>query len=231
LEDPKLAKGIVKRGVTELVTPGVATSDKLLENKTNNFLAAVHLTDQECGVAFVDISTGEFYAAQGDAAYIDKLIQSFQPSEVVLSRQQNKRFREQFDNKVYVFQLEDWIFKHSYAYETLQQHFQTQSLKGYGIEELQEATIAAGAAMHYLKDTEHANLQHISAVQRIIADDYLWMDRFTIRNLELLQSNNDGGTTLFSVLDHTYTPMGGRLLKYWLVMPLFNLGQIEQRLN
>lgn len=231
LEDPKLAKGIVKRGVTELVTPGVATSDKLLENKTNNFLAALYLTDHICGVAFIDISTGELFAAQGDEAYMDKLLQSFQPSEIVLSKAQQRHFKEDFDNKTYTFALEDWIFQDSYAYETLLKHFNTQSLKGFGVEDLRSAIIAAGAAIHYLKDTEHANLQHINAIQRIVATDYLWMDRFTIRNLELLSNGQDNGTHLLQALDNTHTPMGARLLKRWMVLPLFDLPKINQRLD
>jgi DNA mismatch repair protein MutS len=231
LEDPKLAKGIVKRGVTELVTPGVATSDKLLENKTNNFLAALYLTDHICGVAFIDISTGELFTAQGDEAYMDKLLQSFQPSEIVLSKAQQRHFKENFDNKTYTFALEDWIFQDSYGYETLLKHFNTQSLKGFGVEDLRSAIIASGAAIHYLKDTEHANLQHINAIQRIVAADYLWMDRFTIRNLELLSNGQDNGTHLLQALDNTQTPMGARLLKRWMVLPLFDLPKINQRLD
>jgi DNA mismatch repair protein MutS len=231
LEDPKLAKGIVKRGVTELVTPGVATSDKLLENKTNNFLAALYLTDHICGVAFIDISTGELFTAQGDEAYMDKLLQSFQPSEIVLSKSKQRHFKENFDNKTYTFALEDWIFQDSYGYETLLKHFNTQSLKGFGVEDLRSAIIASGAAIHYLKDTEHANLQHINAIQRIVAADYLWMDRFTIRNLELLSNGQDNGTHLLQALDNTQTPMGARLLKRWMVLPLFDLPKINQRLD
>lgn len=231
LEDPKQAKGIIKRGVTELVTPGVATSDKLLENKTNNFLAALYLSDPVCGVTFIDISTGELYTAQGDEAYMDKLLQSFQPSEIVLAKGKQKHFKEQFDNKTYTFALEDWIFQDTYAYDVLLKHFNTQSLKGFGIEELRSAIISAGAAIHYLKDTEHANLQHINTIQRIIAGDYLWMDRFTIRNLELLNNGQENGTNLLKALDHTQTPMGARLLKRWVILPLFDLPKINQRLD
>lgn len=231
LEDPKLTKGIVKRGVTELVTPGVATSDKLLENKTNNFLAALHMGDTACGVAFLDITTGEFYAAEGNIEYMDKLLQSFQPSEVILSKSQVKRFKEEFDNKVYTFQLDEWIFREQYCYDLLLQHFQTQSLKGYGIEDLKAAIIACGVAIHYLKDTEHANLQHINTLQRIVATDFLWMDRFTIRNLELVHSSYEQGTNLLQAIDHTHTPMGARLMKRWLIFPLFDINRIEQRLD
>lgn len=231
LEDPKTVKGIVKRGVTELVTPGVATNDKLLENKTNNFLAALHLTDDQCGVAFLDISTGEFYVAQGAIDYMDKLLQSFQPSEILLSKSQQKRFREQFDNKVYTFALDEWIFQEQYTYDLLVNQFQVHSLKGYGIEELKPATVAAGAALHYLRDTEHANLQHLNSIQRIVADEFLWMDRFTIRNLELLHSTDEKGTCLLQALDHTQTPMGASMLKRWMIFPLFDLHRINARLE
>ncbi len=231
LEDPKTVKGIVKRGVTELVTPGVATSDKLLENKTNNFLAALYLGDEQCGVAFLDISTGEFYVAQGTAEYMDKLLQSFQPSEILLSKSQQKRFREQFDNKVYTFLLDEWVFQEQYTYELLTGHFQTVSLKGYGIEDLKAASIAAGAALHYLKDTEHANLQHLNTLQRIVADEFLWMDRFTIRNLELVHSSDEKGACLLQAIDNTCTPMGARMLKRWMIFPLSDIHRINARLD
>lgn len=231
LEDPKQAKGIVKRGITEMVTPGVATADKLLENKTNNFLAAVHLEEETNGVAFLDISTGEFFVAEGDSAYIDKLLQSFQPSEIVLSKGRQKKFRDTYDSKTYFFALEDWIFTEQYCYETLLQHFNTQSLKGYGVEDMRRGIIAAGAAIHYLKDTEHPNLEHINALQRIVADTFLWMDRFTIRNLELMQSSDGQSPALLNALDHTTTPMGARLLRRWLIFPLFDLQQINERLD
>jgi len=231
LEDPKLAKGIVKRGVTELVTPGIATSDKLLENKTNNFLAALYLGEPLSGIAFLDITTGEFYAAEGNIEYMDKLIQSFNPSEVILSKTQVKRFREEFDTKVYTFQLDEWIFREQYAYDLLLQHFQTQSLKGYGVEDMRAAIVACGVALHYLKDTEHPNLQHLNSLQRIVATDFLWMDRFTIRNLELVHSSYEQGANLLQAIDHTHTPMGARLMKRWMIFPLFDLHRIEQRLN
>ncbi len=231
LEDPKQVKGIVKRGVTELVTPGVATSDKLLENRTNNFLAALHLAEPLCGVAFLDITTGEFYAAEGNIEYMDKLLQSFQPSEVIISKSRSKQFKEQFDTKVYSFQLDEWIFREQYCYDLLLQHFQTQSLKGYGVEDMRAAIVACGAAIHYLKDTEHANLQHINGLQRIVATDFMWMDRFTIRNLELVHSAYEHGTNLLQAIDHTHTPMGARLMKRWMIFPLFDLNRIEQRLN
>lgn len=231
LEDPKSVKGIVKRGVTEIVTPGVAVNDKLLENKSNNFLAAVYLDDKENGIAFLDISTGEFFVAQGNMEYMDKLLQSFQPSEVLIAKGKQRLFREALDQKYYTFPLEDWIFQHHYGYETLMRHFDTQSLKGYGIEEWPAATIAAGAALHYLKDTEHPHAQHISSIQRITATEFLWMDRFTIRNLELMHSPVENGYTLLQAMDHTITPMGSRLLKRWIIFPLSDKQQIEQRLD
>lgn len=231
LEDPKSVKGIVKRGVTELVTPGVATGDKLLENKTNNFLAALHIGEPLCGIAFLDISTGEFYTAEGNLEYMDKLLQSFQPAEVVLSKSKQKQFKEYFNTRIYTFQLDEWIFQTQYCYDLLLQHFQTQSLKGFGVEDLNAAIIAAGVALHYLKDTEHPNLQHINSLQRIVANEFLWMDRFTIRNLELIGSSDEKGNCLLQALDHTHTPMGARLLKRWLIFPLFDIHRINQRLD
>lgn len=231
LEDPKLAKGIVKRGVTELVTPGVAANDKLLDNKSNNFLAAVYLSEVQSGIAFIDISTGEFFVAEGNDDYIDKLIQSFQPSEIVLSKAQQKRFKERIDNKTYTFAMEEWIFQEQYGTDVLLQHFETVSLKGYGIQSMAAAIIAAGAALHYLKDTEHPNLQHINRIQRIVAHDFLWMDRFTIRNLELVHPSHEMGKSLLQAIDHTHSPMGARLLKRWMVFPLYDIQKIEQRLN
>lgn len=229
LEDPKAAKGIVKRGVTELVTPGVATNDKLLDNKTNNFLAALYIDDDMCGVTFLDISTGECFVAQGSVEYMDKLLQSFQPSEVILAKNKLKFFKEHLDQKYYTFCLEEWIFKHHYGYETLLRHFDTQSLKGFGIEEWDAAVIAAGAALHYLKDTEHPNLQHLISIQRITNTELLWMDKFTIRNLELISSNTENGNTLLKAIDRTLTPMGARMLKRWLIFPLTDIQQIQLR--
>lgn len=231
LEDPKQAKGIVKRGVTELVTPGVATSDKLLEHNSNNFLGGVHISEERCGIALLDISTGEFFAAEGNQEYIDKLLQSLRPAEVVYQRNKQKLFREQFGARFYTYTLDEWIFQETYARETLLKHFQTHSLKGFGIDQMPAAIIAAGAVMHYLRDTEHPNLQHISAIQRIEREDFLWMDRFTIRNLELLSSGMENGNTLLKVLDHTQSPMGARLLKRWLVLPLKDPTAIEERLD
>lgn len=231
LEDPKTVKGIVKRGVTEMVTPGVAVNDKILENSQNNFLAAVHFGGDVTGVAFLDISTGEFYIAQGSLEYIDKLLQSFRPAEVIFARQQQKHFRQTFGSRFYTYNLDEWIFTGTYAREILLKHFETHNLKGFGVEEMHEAIIAAGATMHYLKDTEHPNLQHITSLQRIDQDDFLWMDRFTIRNLELLQSTVEQGKSLIGTLDHTLTPMGARLLKRWIVFPLRDIAKINERLD
>ncbi len=231
LEDPKAAKGIVKRGVTELVTPGIATHDKLLEHNSNNFLAGIHFAENNTGIAFLDISTGEFFAAEGNTEYIDKLLQTLKPAEIIFQRNYQKHFKEIFGSRFYTYTLESWIFDKAYATESLLKHFNTHSLKGFGVEELPDGIIAAGAVLHYLKDTEHPNLQHITAIQRIDRDDYLWMDKFTIRNLELLGSGVDNGQTLLKVLDNTLSPMGARLLKRWLVMPLKDIRKINERLE
>jgi DNA mismatch repair protein MutS len=231
LEDPKTVKGIVKRGVTELVTPGTSTNDKLLENKTNNFLAALQLSDAECGAAFIDISTGEFFVAQGNIEYIDKLLQSFRPSEVVFAKSKQAIFNEQIDSKFFTYLLDEWIFTESYAKDILQNQFEVISLKGFGIDDLDSAIIAAGAAIHYLKETEKPNLQHLRSIQRITRDEFMWMDRFTIRNLELMDSNVEQGNSLASVLDATVSPMGSRLLKRWIIFPLLDKNKINERLD
>ena len=230
LEDPKLAKGIVKRGVTELVTPGVATSDKLLEHNSNNFLAAIHFENEKTGIAFLDISTGEFFVAEGDTAYADKLLQSFKPAEVVFQRNRQKNFKELFGSKFFTYTLDEWVFAEAYATENLLKHFGTHSLKGFGIENMPLGIIAAGAVLHYLKDTEHPNLGHISIIQRIDKEDHLWMDRFTIRNLELF-GGAEGNNTLLKILDNTVSPMGARMLKRWMIMPLNDMSRINERLN
>lgn len=231
LEDPKQAKGIVKRGVTELLSPGTATNDKLLEQDTNNFLAAIHEENDIYGLAFTDISTGEFFVAEGNKDYADKLLQSLRPAEVVFQRNKQKQFKENFGTKFYTYHLEEWIFAEAYATELLLKHFQTHSLKGFGVEELKLGTIAAGAVLHYLRDTEHPNLNHITSVQRLDERDYLWMDRFTIRNLELLGSGADGGHTLLKILDNTVSPMGARLMRRWMVLPLKDMERINERLE
>ncbi|HEY9361674.1 MAG TPA: DNA mismatch repair protein MutS [Chitinophagaceae bacterium] len=232
LEDPKMAKGIVKRGVTEMVTPGTAVNDKLLEHHSNNFLAGIHFADNDqYGLAFLDISTGEFFIAEGDREYADKLLQGFKPAEVIFQRHHQKKFKEYFGNKIYSYTLDEWIFTDTYAEETLLKHFETHSLKGFGIEEFRKGMIAAGAVLHYLKDTEHPNLQHIASIQRLDKEDFLWMDRFTIRNLELVYGNSEGNHTLLSVLDNAVSPMGARLLKRWIVFPLKDIQKINERLD
>ena len=230
LEDPKQAKGIVKRGVTELITPGVATNDKLLEHNQNNFLCGIHFVEDKAGISFLDISTGEFFIAEGDKEYADKLLQSLNPAEVIFQRNQQKSFKSYFGSKFYTYTLDEWIFSEQYAKDTLLKHFGTQSLKGFGVENLPTGIIAAGAILHYLKDTEHPNLQHITSLQRIDKGDYLWMDRFTIRNLELL-SSNDNTNSLLKVLDNTVSPMGARLLKRWMLLPLTEINKIQERQN
>ena len=229
LEDPKLTKNIVKRGVTELVTPGVAFNDEVLVSKSNNFLCAVYFDKSHIGVAFLDISTGEFLTSQGNAEYIDKLLQNFSPSEVLVSKQKRSLFTETFGKDFHTFYMEDWIFQADYAYETLTKHFNTKSLKGFGIEELYEGIIASGSILHYLSETQHNKIQHISAISRIAEDAYVWMDKFTIRNLELLHSTNNNAVTLLNIIDKTISPMGGRLLKRWLALPLKNVDKIKQR--
>ncbi len=230
LEDPKQAKGIVKRGVTEMVTPGVATNDKLLEYNSNNFLAGLHIADDHFGIAFLDISTGEFFVAEGDREYADKLLQSLKPAEVVYQRNQQKHFKTYFNSKFYTYTMDEWIFTEAYATQILLKHFATHSLKGFGVEGLTAGIIAAGAVLHYLKDTEHPNLQHITSMQRINREEHLWMDRFTIRNLELL-GGTEGSNTLLKVLDNTVSPMGARLLKRWMVLPLMDITRINERLD
>lgn len=232
LEDPKQAKGIVKRGVTEMITPGTTLNDKILEHQSNNFLAGVHFSDKnEYGLAFLDISTGEFFIAEGDEEYADKLLQSFKPAEVIFERQKQKLFKEQFGNKLYSYTLDEWVFEESYAQDILLKHFETHSLKGFGVDDLKPGLIAAGAVFHYLKETEHPNLQHISQMQRIDRDDFLWMDRFTIRNLELVSRNSEAGHTLIGILDNTVSPMGARLMRRWVVFPLKNIQKIKERLD
>ena len=229
LEDPKMTKTIVKRGVTELVTPGVSMNDEVLHSKSNNFLAAIHFGKKNLGIAFLDVSTGEFLTAQGNEEYIDKLLQNFNPSEVLIPKQFKSRFREVFGEDFHVFHLEDWVFKDDYAQETLTKHFQTNSLKGFGIEELLDGIVASGAVLYYLSETQHNKIQHITNIQRIAEDAYVWMDRFTIRNLELYHSTNQNAVTLLDVIDKTLSPMGSRLLKRWLALPLKDANKIKSR--
>ena len=229
LEDPKLTKTIVKRGVTELVTPGVAFNDEVLVSKSNNFLCSVYFDKKYIGISFLDISTGEFLTAQGNAEYIDKLLQNFNPSEVLVSKQKRTLFNDTFGNDFHTFYLEDWVYQTDYAYETLIKHFDTKTLQGFGIEDLYEGIIASGSILHYLGETQHHKLQHITSISRIAEDDYVWMDKFTIRNLELYNSTNNNAVTLINIIDKTISPMGGRLLKRWLALPLKNLDKIKQR--
>ena len=229
LEDPKQTKKIVKRGVTELVTPGVAFNDDILHSKSNNFLAAVHFDKRFIGVSFLDISTGEFLTSQGNAEYIDKLLQNFNPSEVLISKQSRNNFTEIFGTNFHTFYLEDWVFQADYGNETLIKHFNTKTLKGFGIEDLHEGIIASGVILHYLSETRHNKLEHIATISRIAADDYVWMDKFTIRNLELYHSTNANAVTLINVIDKTISAMGGRTLKRWLALPLKHADKIKQR--
>ena len=231
LEDPKLAKKIVKRGITELVTPGVAYNENVLEHKKNNFLACVHLERGVAGVAFLDVSTGEFLAAQGTHEYIDKLLSGFEPKEILFERGKQEEFVSSFGTRFYTYKLDEWAFHEKTAYEKLVGHFRTSSLKGFGIENLNLATIAAGAVLHYLELTRHEQMSHITSVSRIDEENYVWLDKFTIRNLELHYSINEGAKTLLSVMDKTVSPMGGRLLKRWMNLPLKDPGRINERLE
>lgn len=229
LEDPKLTKTIVKRGVTELVTPGVSLNDEVLQSKSNNFLGVVHYGKRLLGVSFLDVSTGEFLTAQGDVAYIDKLLQNFQPNEVLVQKQFKNDFIADFGDAFYTYFMEDWVFKSDFASEILTKHFKVNSLKGYGVEALKEGIIAAGAALHYLSETQHKQLNHITNISRIEEDYYVWMDRFTIRNLELYHSRSTDAVTLLDIIDRTISPMGGRLLKRWLALPLKDAARIKKR--
>jgi DNA mismatch repair protein MutS len=229
LEDPKMTKTIVKRGVTELVTPGVSMNDEVLQSKSNNFLASVHFGKKTVGVSFLDVSTGEFLVSQGNEEYIDKLLQNFRPSEILIPKQFKNQFHSIFGDDFHTFFLEDWVYKEDYALESLTKHFQTNSLKGFGVEELTEGLIASGAILYYLSETQHNKIQHITNIQRIAEDAYVWMDKFTIRNLELYHSYNPNAVTLLDVIDKTLSPMGARLLKRWLALPLKDIAKIRSR--
>ena len=229
LEDPKMTKTIVKRGVTELITPGVSLNDEVLQSNTNNFLAAVHFGKRLLGISFLDVSTGEFLTAQGNVEYIDKLLQNFSPSEVLVQKQHKAKFNELFGDRFYTFYLEDWIFQPEYANDALTNHFKVKTLKGFGIEELEEGIIASAVVLYYLSETQHNKLDHIAVINRISEENYVWMDRFTIRNLELYHSNSPNAVTLLEVIDKTISPMGGRLLKRWLALPLKDLNRIKKR--
>ena len=229
LENPKMTKTIVKRGVTELITPGVSLNDEVLQSKSNNFLAAVHFGKRLLGVSFLDVSTGEYLLAQGNEEYIDKLLQNFSPSEVLVQKQYKQKFKELFEDRFYTFYLEDWVFQKEYGFEALNTHFDVNSLKGFGVQELPEGIIAAGAVLYYLSETQHNKLKHIQNISRIAEDNYVWMDRFTIRNLELYHPNSLNAVTLLNVIDKTISPMGGRLLKRWLALPLKEVDKIHYR--
>jgi len=231
LEDPKLTKKIVKRGVTELVTPGVTLNDNVLEQKENNFLASIHLTSGVSGISLLDISTGEFYISEGNNEYIDKLLQSFSPSEVVIQRQNRKKFEELFGDKFHLAFFDDWVFSLEFANEILLKHFNTNSLKGFGIESINNGIIASGAALHYLLETHHDKLDHISNISRIDEGSYVWLDKFTIRNLEMIYPLTPEANTLLNILDHTDSPMGARLMRRWIALPLKDINNINERLN
>lgn len=231
LEDPRFVKGIVKRGVTELVTPGLSYNDNVLERKQNNFLASIFAGKDVLGISFLDVSTGEFYAAQGNENYVMKLLQGFSPSEIIFSKSSRERFEKLFGDEYNIFALDEWVYGFDYGYEKLINQFKTQSLKGFGIDEYGEAIIAAGAILHYLEDTEHRDTSHISSISRIDEDKYVWLDKFTIRNLELVHSHNDGGVPLIDILDRTVTPMGSRQLRKWMILPLKDKVAIDERLK
>jgi DNA mismatch repair protein MutS len=231
LEDPKLTKTIVKRGVTELVTPGVSYNDKTLDLRSNNFLASIHMEKDSAGIAFLDVSTGEFLAAEGSWDYVNKLLQSFSPSEVIYQKQHKAEFTRRFADSFFTFTLEDWVFTRTYTEDLLLNHFGTKSLKGFGVDKLDIGIVAAGAALHYLNETQHNKVSHISAITRIEEDRYVWMDNFTIRNLELIQSSGINGVSLLDILDQTTSPMGARMLRRWLVLPLKEKKAIQDRLN
>ena len=228
LEDPKKTKKIVKRGVTELITPGVSLNDEVLSSKTNNFLASVYYGDI-IGVSFLDISTGEFLTSQGDINHVSKLLQNFRPSEVLISKQKRLQFNKDFGSEFHDFYLEDWIFQFNYANESLCEHFQTNSLKGFGVDNLSSGLVASGAILHYLKETQHNKIKHITSIERVHEEDFVWMDKFTINNLELYHSNNQNAVTLIQIIDKTISPMGGRLLKRWISFPLKSLIEIKKR--
>jgi len=231
LEDPKLAKKIVKRGITELVTPGVSFNDNVLNHKENNFLAAVHIEKKIAGVAFLDISTGEFLVSEGTIEYIDQMLNNFQPKEVLFEKSRKEQFNEYFGSRYYTFKLDDWIFNTDAATDRLLKQFETSSLKGFGVSALNTGIIAAGAILYYLDLTQHDHLGHITGISRLDENKYVWLDRFTVRNLEMFSSPYDGAKTLIDIMDRTITPMGGRMLKRWLSMPLKDAGLINERLD
>jgi len=229
LEDPKMTKKIVKRGVTELITPGVALNDQVLDHKSNNFLASIHFEKEKAGLSLLDISTGEFLLAEGDLPYIEKLIQGFKPSEVLFQRNFENQFLNAFGGKFHTYRLDDWVFTEDFARDKLLSHFKTKSLKGFGVEDLTLGVVAAGAVLQYLSDTHHEKLDHVSSISRIEQESHVWLDRFTIRNLELISASGDGATSLYQIIDRTISPMGSRMLKRWMLLPLKNIEAIKRR--
>ena len=229
LEDPKLAKKIVKRGVTEIVTPGIAINDGVLDQKKNNYLASIHIKKNEFGISFLDVSTGDFYVSQGDLKLIDQLISNFSPNEILVSKPSKNKFFELLGNSYNVYPLDDWVYDNSYSENKLLDHFNTKSLKGFGVEDIKLGAVAAGSIIHYLDDTEHTNLTHISSLQRIFPESYIWMDRFTMKNLELFNSNSINGFNLSDTIDETITSMGSRKLKSWIAFPLIDKKEIKKR--
>ncbi|MGZ4097416.1 MAG: DNA mismatch repair protein MutS, partial [Bacteroidia bacterium] len=230
LEDPKMVKGIVKRGITELVTPGVSFNDKILHHQQNNFLASLHLDKENAGLALCDVSTGEFLVAQGSVTYIEKLIQNFKPNELLFEKNKRNQLNDLLGDRFYSFGLDDWAFTYDYGYESLIKHFETKSLKGFGIEGNNHAIAACGAILHYLNETKHDRLKHITKISRIDEEQFVWLDKFTVRNLELYSTNHENGKSLVDVIDKTVSPMGSRLLKRWLALPLKNMEVINERL-
>jgi DNA mismatch repair protein MutS len=231
LEDPKLTKTIVKRGVTELITPGVTTNDKILDHKTNNFLASIFYENEQVGISFLDISTGEFFVAQGSEDYLDKLLQNYNPTEIIFPKQQQKKFNQKYANQYYTYAIDDWVYQDDYLLKKMFQHFQVQTLKGFGIENQDLASLAAGACLQYLNEAEHKSLEHITQIQRIESEQFVWIDRFTARNLELIYPMHDKGVSLLNIIDKTIAPMGSRMMKRWVAMPLKNKIAIEERLS
>ena len=231
LEDPKLTKKLVKRGITELVTPGVAMTDNMLNYKENNFLAAVHFDKTECGVAFLDISTGEFLTGEGTCDYVEKLLSNFSPKEVLFNRSMRREFESHFGDKYFTFEIDEWVFTYSTAHQKLLNHFGVKSLKGFGVDHLKSGIVASGAILHYLEMTQHTQIGHITSLARIEEDRYVRMDKFTIRSLELLQPMNDDGKSLLDIIDRTVSPMGGRMLRRWIVFPLKDVQAINERLD
>jgi len=231
LEDPKTTKTIVKRGVTELVTPGVTMNDQVLNAKNNNFLASIYFGKKDIGISFLDVSTGEFLTSQGNKDYVDKLLQNFSPNEILIAKNFKNQFKDFFGENYNTFYIEDWVYKQDYAFEKLTNHFKTNSLKGFSVEDLENGIIASGAILYYLSETQHNKIAHITSIQRIVEDEYVWLDRFTVRNLELYYSSNSNAVTLLDVIDKTISPLGGRLLRRWLALPLKDKKTIEERHN